>query len=212
LLTNLFYYTTYKSIKKLLTSCSKVRYTTYKHKNIKGGEMFGSDDNQQYGVPTGAPVNNDDIMQNGSLEQNETVADVHQPNDGAVPHSDPGSVFPPAGDNSDPFGTAQSVQSAPVSDDAAVPTAHHQDAPETTADSNLLDIKQQALQHLSPLVQHLDQSAEEKFKTTMMMIQASDDKSLVPAAFESAKQIQDDKARAQALLDIINEINYFTQQ
>jgi hypothetical protein len=44
-----------------------------------------------------------------------------------------------------------------------------------------------------------------------MMIQASDDKALVPKAFEAAKNIQDDKARAQALLDIINEINYFTQ-
>jgi hypothetical protein len=78
--------------------------------------------------------------------------------------------------------------------------------------SDLLEIKQAALQQLSPLVGHLNQSPEEKFRTTMMMIQASDDQSLINQAYEAAKQISDEKTRAQALLDIINEINYFTQQ
>lgn len=77
---------------------------------------------------------------------------------------------------------------------------------------DLLSIKQQALHDLNPLVVHLDQTAEEKFRTTMMMIQASDDPSLVKAAYEAAKQISDKKVRAQALLDVVNEINYFTQQ
>ncbi len=77
---------------------------------------------------------------------------------------------------------------------------------------DLLDIKQEALHELTPLVGHLDQSPEEKFRTTMMMIQASDDHNLVKIAYDAAKQITDEKARAQALLDIVNEINYFTQQ
>lgn len=77
---------------------------------------------------------------------------------------------------------------------------------------DLLHIKQQALQQLSPLVNHLDQTPEEKFRTTMMMIQASDDQTLIQSAYDAAKDIQDEKARAQALLDIVNEINYFTQQ
>ncbi len=77
---------------------------------------------------------------------------------------------------------------------------------------DLLDIKQQALKALTPLVDHLDQSPEEKFRTTMMMIQASDDQSLIKVAYEAAKGITDEKERAQALLDIVNEINYFTQQ
>lgn len=76
---------------------------------------------------------------------------------------------------------------------------------------DLLSMKQEALQHLTPLVQHLDQSPEDKFRTVMMMIQASDDHTKLGEAFELAKQIGDDKARAQALLDVINEINYFTQ-
>jgi hypothetical protein len=97
----------------------------------------------------------------------------------------------------------------PMKTDIATP-ADNADA--TAADTNgLLDIKQNALQQLSPLVDHLDQSPEEKFRTTMMMIQASDNQALVKTAYEIAGQINDEKARAQALLDIINEINYFTQ-
>ena len=76
---------------------------------------------------------------------------------------------------------------------------------------DLLAIKQDALQQLTPLVGHLEQTPEEKFRTTMMMIQAADDHSLVKAAYEAAKEIPDEKIRAQALLDVVNEINYFTQ-
>jgi hypothetical protein len=76
---------------------------------------------------------------------------------------------------------------------------------------DLLDIKQHALQELSPLVGHLEQTPEEKFRTTMMMIQASDNHALVREAYDAAKEIANEKDRAQALLDIINEINYFTQ-
>lgn len=75
----------------------------------------------------------------------------------------------------------------------------------------LLAIKRSALQELSPLLDQLDQEPQERFQTTMMMIQAADNKELIPKAYEAAKQIKADKERAQALLDIINEINYFTQ-
>jgi hypothetical protein len=77
-------------------------------------------------------------------------------------------------------------------------------------DHDLLAIKQDALNALSPLVGNLDQNPEEKFRTTMMLIQASDDRSLVKVAYEAAQAIPDEKSRAQALLDVINEINYFT--
>jgi hypothetical protein len=78
-------------------------------------------------------------------------------------------------------------------------------------DGKLLDLKQHALQSLAPLVGHLDQTNEEKFKTTMMLIQASDNSDLIPEAYEAANKIEDEKVRAQALLDVVNEINYFTQ-
>lgn len=98
----------------------------------------------------------------------------------------------------------------PASTPASEPTQEEPNKP--SSDNELLEIKKQALSQLSPLVSHLDQSPEEKFKTFMMMIQASDDQSLIKQAHEVAGQISDDKAKAEALLDIINEINYFTQQ
>jgi hypothetical protein len=46
----------------------------------------------------------------------------------------------------------------------------------------------------------------------MMLIQASDNAGLIKRAYEAANQIQDEKIKAQALIDIINEINYFTNR
>ncbi len=105
--------------------------------------------------------------------------------------------------NPDPT-TAPVESSAPASVTPAVTNGDNND--------DLLNIKQEALQQLTPLVSHLDQSAEEKFKTIMMMIQATDDHTKLKEAFDAAKEITDDKVRAQALLDVVNEINYFTQQ
>lgn len=98
-----------------------------------------------------------------------------------------------------------SVKNPAVDDskDEAAPEADH---------SELLDIKTQALTQLSPLISHLDQTPEDKFKTLMMMIQANDNQELIKEAYAAAQQITDEKAKSQALLDIVNEINYFTQK
>jgi hypothetical protein len=105
---------------------------------------------------------------------------------------------------------SSSSSPAPQTSPSALPTVTDSDTPQTAGD-DLLDLKHEALQSLQPLVGHLDQTPEEKFKTTMMLIQATDNSSLVKEAYEAANQITDEKTRAQALLDIVNEINYFTQ-
>ena len=102
------------------------------------------------------------------------------------------------------------TQSSPASDDNYSDNSSDNNTGDDSDD--LLSLKQDVLKELNPLVQHLEQSPEEKFKTTMMMIQASDDQSLIKTAYETAKKISNEKARAQALLDVVNEINYFTQQ
>lgn len=100
------------------------------------------------------------------------------------------------------------VQPPTAAPDPSLPAVGTTDQPAV----DLVSIKQQALQQLSPLVGHLEQSPEERFRTTMMMIQATDDQTLLPKAYDAANQILDEKVKAQALLDVINEINYFTQQ
>jgi hypothetical protein len=118
------------------------------------------------------------------------------------------SVPSPAPSLSDDSTTSFSPATPPA-DDSATPAP----APaSSTSSDELLNIKRQALEELSPLIDHLEQDSEEKFKTTMMMIQASDNQSLVPQAFQAAKEIKDEPKRAQALLDIVNEINYFTHK
>jgi len=113
-------------------------------------------------------------------------------------------------------GPSDPPSSAPVTAQDDTPASSPASAPVPAAapqnEDALVSIKEQALNNLAPLVNHLEQTPEEKFKTTMMLIQASDNSSLVKEAYEAANQITDEKVRAQALLDVVNEINYFTQK
>ncbi len=153
--------------------------------------MFGQDNTQDQNPW----LNNPDTQFNPTSPQQDQ-APVDNGSVGAAPMPDPI--------------TPQTDLSAPVVADS--PTQDHTAAAGGTSNDELLQIKQDALQQLSPLVNQLELSPEEKFRTTMMMIQAADDHSLLSQAYETAKQIGDEKLRAQALLDVINEINYFTQQ
>lgn len=99
-----------------------------------------------------------------------------------------------------------------ASTSAVVPPSTVDASDEESANQALLSIKRGALQQLRPLVDHLDQTPEEKFRTTMMMIQGADDQSLIQNAYDAAQSITDEKTRAQALLDVVNEINYFTHK
>lgn len=73
-------------------------------------------------------------------------------------------------------------------------------------------IKQDALSELRPLVDKLNVSAEEKFDTYLLLLRSTDDESLIAPAHDAAKEIQDEARRAQALLDIIKEIDYLSNE
>jgi len=148
---------------------------------------------------------------NDSNQKSNDSANGSQPPDPEVmpqnPFNDSSPVPPPAEPTVNPDPTP--APAPPPVMPASPPE------PATTPAPNgdeLLDLKGKALQSLQPLVSHLDQSPEEKFKTTMMLIQATDNSDLVKQAYEAANQIPDEKARAQALLDVVNEINYFTHK
>lgn len=85
------------------------------------------------------------------------------------------------------------------------------DTPAPATSSPELDsIKKTALEELRPLVDKLELPADEKFDTLLLLIRSTDDKSLVAAAHEAARAIEDETKRAQALLDVIKEIDYFS--
>ncbi len=78
-------------------------------------------------------------------------------------------------------------------------------------DEELLGVKQQALEQLTPIVDKIELPAEERFDTLMMIIRASDDKRLIKPAYDAANEIPDPDKKARALIDVVNEVNYLTQ-
>lgn len=73
-------------------------------------------------------------------------------------------------------------------------------------------VKSQAISELRPLVDKLSLPPEEKFDTYLLLIRSTDDKALIAPAHEAAKEIADEARRAQALLDIIKEIDFLSGQ
>lgn len=75
--------------------------------------------------------------------------------------------------------------------------------------NQLLDIKNKALEELRPLVDKLELNPVDKFQLLLKIIRATDDQDLVQDAYEAAKAIEDENERAEALVDVVNEIDYF---
>jgi hypothetical protein len=84
-------------------------------------------------------------------------------------------------------------------------------APITSTPSDDLDgIKKQALIELRPLVDKLDLEPEEKFDIYLLLLRSTDDRTLIDPAHKTATEIADETKRAQALLDVIKEIDYLS--
>ncbi|MEO8911551.1 MAG: hypothetical protein ABI303_01065 [Candidatus Saccharimonas sp.] len=124
-------------------------------------------------------------------------------------------AVPMAGDAQPPVAPMGPPVAAPVADDAfaqpafaAVPTS-----PVSIPVAGELDgVKQAAITELRPLVDKLSLPPQEKFDTYLLLIRSTDDKSLIAPAHEAAKAITDETKRAQALLDVIKEIDFLSGQ
>jgi hypothetical protein len=125
----------------------------------------------------------------------------------AVRPAEPDSGSVPQANDEKPADSAQ----ASILSDVQKAAASVNEAKSTGADEELVEVKKQALAQLSPLVSKLDLEPEEKFETLMEIIRASDDRTLIKPAFEIAQSFEDDEKKAQALLDVVNEVNYLTQ-
>jgi len=166
--------------------------------------MFGQhEDSQQQNTDTPTPdgaltdqTQSAPAVQDDPTQQQEYVPDTVQP----AASDDSGMS------NDDNTSTSTPAATGPVTPPVTVPSP-----PSSAMSEELLQLKQQALNDLRPLVGHLEQTPGEKFRTLMMMIQASDNDTFIKDAYEAAQAIPDEKEKAQALLDVVNEINYFTQ-
>lgn len=84
--------------------------------------------------------------------------------------------------------------------------------PAVEASADLNSIKADALNELRPLIGRVDLPAEEKFDTYLMLIRSTDDSSLIAPAHAAAQNIADEKRKAEALLDVIKEIDYLSRK
>lgn len=107
----------------------------------------------------------------------------------------------------DPAAAQSAVTPAPL-DPIVAPAPVATATPAT--DPALELIKKDALSQLRPLVDKLDLPADEKFDTLLLIIRSTDDKTLVQSAYDAAKNITDESKRAEALLDVVKEIDYFS--
>jgi len=162
----------------------------------------------------------------GMNEQTQALGDTEQPAaDAAATAPDP-ATLPPTTPGAAPAPAADPMQYepatlpapaaaptlAPVSPDLTGATAAP--APDATpaASPELENLKKDALEELRPLVDKLDLQPQEKFDTLLLIIRSTDDQGLLTAAHEAAKAIEDETKRAQALLDVIKEIDFFSAQ
>ena len=95
------------------------------------------------------------------------------------------------------------VEPEPVAQSMTTPAT-----PPMSSNSDLESIKNDALSELRPLVDKLNVAPEEKFDTYLLLLRSTDDQALIAPAHEAARAIADEARRAQALLDIIKEIDY----
>jgi len=85
-------------------------------------------------------------------------------------------------------------------------------APTSSFSADLESIKKTALDQLRPLIDHVDLPPVEKFDTYLMLLRSTDDASLIGPAHVAAQAITDEKRKAEALLDVIKEIDYLTRK
>jgi hypothetical protein len=109
------------------------------------------------------------------------------------------------------FGIDVGTGGATASTGTGLAVSIAQPTPPSPVGLNLDIIKQDAIAELRPLVDKLNLSPEDRFNTILLIIRSTDDASLLPAVHAAAKQIPDDGRRAQALLDVIKEIDFFKQ-
>lgn len=114
-----------------------------------------------------------------------------------------------------PISTPATVTDTPVDPIVAEPMAATTlDAPVipqiSAADGDLDEIKKDALVELRPLLDKLSLAPEEKFDIYLLLLRNTDDKTLIAPAHATAQEISDETRRAQALLDIIKEIDYLS--
>ncbi|MBQ8992337.1 hypothetical protein IJ103_02585 [Candidatus Saccharibacteria bacterium] len=138
-----------------------------------------------------------DEISNGSdnnaapVEENNIQINLGEPpvpptNDFGMPPMDGATVNPPE----------PPVEPAPAPEPTPAPVS-----------GDLDSVRETALKELVPIIDKAGLSADRQFGIITAVVESSHDKSFIPKAFEAARNIPDDKLRAEALLKIVGLID-----
>lgn len=130
-----------------------------------------------------------------------------------MPSQMPGAPMP--GDFStetDPPASLPQPSAPPMPTPSLPPVPAQEPVADAASGGSLDDIKKNALNDLRPLVDRVSMSPEEKFDVYLMLIRSTDDTSLIDPAYAAAQGIEDEKKKAEALLDVIKEIDYLSKK
>lgn len=73
--------------------------------------------------------------------------------------------------------------------------------------SDISKVKEAALKELFPIMDRVEVDPEKRFMLYQEMLNTMRDKAVIAPAYEAARQIRDDKVRADSLLYLINSID-----
>lgn len=80
-------------------------------------------------------------------------------------------------------------------------------APSSSNDGDLNSLKTSVLTDLRPVIDNVEIGSEEKYHLLSTLFNANHDSSLIEPAYSAARQISDDTKRAEALLEIVHDID-----
>ncbi len=161
------------------------------------------------------PAQHDDAQADDSQPQSDDMpqGDMGMGDDQAITDDAQADGQTTASDGDDMPPTMGDLPKPQIADDEADSDEMDHDAQAAAPVASDLDsLKSSALDDLKPLVGKLNLSPEEKFDTLLLIIRSTDDQTMLAEAHEAAKAITDDTKRAQALLDIIKEVDYFNSK
>lgn len=152
-------------------------------------------------------------MNNNNQQTTEPISDDQELTEalagvnGIITEAKPTAPAPKPADGLDPIIMRSRNGNAPMDETVSL------DAPivDNYNVTNVLEtIKKDALIKLRPLIDNLNLAPEEKFDIYLLILRSTDDKTIIAPAYEAAQGIEDEARRAQAILDIIKEIDYLS--
>ncbi len=141
----------------------------------------------------------DEITQKGGANGGAKPAAAAQPPVGQPPVN----MMPPAGM---PTGGAMKLPQSPAPQ-MSMPSMSSAFGRPMGYGSDISKVKEAALKELFPIMDRVEVEPEKRFLLYQEMLSTMRDKAVIAPAYEAARQIRDDKVRADSLLYLINSID-----